>query len=357
MTDYISWCPINLGRWCGTQVRVHVLFVAFVPVTLLAAVFAKGRPVAETAGWLALLVLVVILHELGHVAMATWLGSDLDDVRLWPLGSIPNPTVSVMTPWTETVLVAAAGPITSFILAAVSLIGLQLADVSMVTWPFGNAEGTGAPILASGKLAAPLSVVWWVGWFGFLNWVVCLTNLIPALPMDGGRILRAVLGSPAINVPRERTVVVHTAWGVVFLLVIAGMTIVFFSKQAQGGMTLILLAFLVYLMVRAEARGFDEGGFYDEGVFGYDFSEGYTSLEGSARKVRPFRESALRRWRRRRSDQRLQRRQAREAAEEQRMDEILAKLHTHGRSALTDEEQRFLIRVSAKYRGRSKARE
>jgi stage IV sporulation protein FB len=92
-------------------------------------------------------------------------------------------------------------------------------------------------------------------------------------------------------------------------------------------------------------------------VFGYDFSEGYTSLEGSTQKVRPYRESALKRWRRRRSDLRRQRRQARETAEEQRMDEILAKLHTQGRPALTDEEQRFLVRVSARYRGRSKAGE
>ena len=74
----------------------------------------------------------------------------------------------------------------------------------------------------------------------------------------------------------------------------------------------------------------EDGGFFDDGVFGYDFSEGYTSLEGSAAKVRPYRESALKRWRRRRSDLRRQRRQAREAAEERRMDEILEKLHREG---------------------------
>ena len=51
----------------------------------------------------------------------------------------------------------------------------------------------------------------------------------------------------------------------------------------------------------------EDGGFFDDGVFGYDFSEGYTSLEGSAAKVRPYRESALKRWRRRRSDLRRQR--------------------------------------------------
>ena len=118
---------------------------------------------------------------------------------------------------------------------------------------------------------------------------------------------------------------------------------------------MILLAVLIELMVRAEARMYEDGGFFDDGVFGYDFSEGYTSLEGSAAKVRPYRESALKRWRRRRSDLRRQRRQAREAAEERRMDEILEKLHREGRSALTDEEHRFLVRVSAKYRNKNRA--
>jgi stage IV sporulation protein FB len=109
--------------------------------------------------------------------------------------------------------------------------------------------------------------------------------------------------------------------------------------------------------VRSEARMLEDGGFLDDGVFGYDFSEGYTSLESGAAKVRPYRESALKRWRRRRSDLRRQRRMAREAAEERRMDEILDKLYREGRSALTDEEHRFLIRVSVKYRNRPRARE
>ena len=98
----------------------------------------------------------------------------------------------------------------------------------------------------------------------------------------------------------------------------------------------------------------EDGGYFDDGVFGYDFSEGYTSLESGAPKVRPYRESALKRWRRRRSELRRQRRTIREAAEEKRMDEILEKLHREGRSALTDEEHRFLVRVSTRYRNRTK---
>jgi stage IV sporulation protein FB len=108
-------------------------------------------------------------------------------------------------------------------------------------------------------------------------------------------------------------------------------------------------------MVRIEAHMIEDGGFFDDGVFGYDFSEGYTSLDAGTAKVRPYRESALKRWRRRRSELRRQRRASLEAAEERRMDEILEKLHREGRSALSDEEHRFLVRVSAKYRNKPRA--
>ena len=117
---------------------------------------------------------------------------------------------------------------------------------------------------------------------------------------------------------------------------------------------MIGIALVIEYMVRIEARMLEEGGYFDDGVFGYDFSEGFTSLEGGAAKVRPYGESALKRWRRRRSELRRERRMAREAAEERRMDEILEKLYREGRAALTDEENRFLVRVSARFRNRTK---
>ena len=139
------------------------------------------------------------------------------------------------------------------------------------------------------------------------------------------------------------------------ILFVGGLLRLLFYNNGDG-LFLCVLAFVIELMVRSEARMIEDGGFFDDGVFGYDFSEGYTSLEGSAaNKVRPYRESAIKRWRRRRSDLRRQRRQMREAAEERRMDEILEKLHRQGRSALSDEEHRFLVRVSAKYRNRPRA--
>ena len=167
--------------------------------------------------------------------------------------------------------------------------------------------------------------------------------------------LRAYLASTSVVSSRESIAAPWTAHACAVLLGLIG--VVRLVSRRPDGLTLILLGLLIEVLVRMEARMLEDGGYFEDGVFGYDFSEGYTSLESGAPKVRPYRESALKRWRRRRSELRRQRRIAREAAEEKRMDEILEKLHREGRSALTDEEHRFLVRVSTRYRNRTKTRE
>lgn len=351
MTDPLTWSPINLGRWSGTQVRVHIFLIIFLAFRLLNAAMAPGHRVLPTACWLVLLLLTLLVHELGHALMATWLGSERDEVRLWPLGNMVGPGASSRS--VDNALVALAGPATSAAMVMVIAIGLNFADAQMIWNPFGNGQDSGAPTI-DGKSASPQSVLWWFGWFGYLNWVVLLANLIPALPFDGGRMLRSFLANAQVVSSKDNMLAPWTAHSCAAILVLVGLARLVLAGNGDG-MTLIGLALLVELIVRAETRMLEDGGFFEEGVFGYDFTEGYTSLEGSAAKVRPYRESALKRWRRKRSDLRRQRQQAREAAEERRMDEILEKLHRQGRAALSDEEHRFLVRVSVKYRNRPKA--
>jgi Zn-dependent protease len=288
--------------------------------------------------------------------MAARVGVEPEDVRLWPLGNwvVPGPSASART--TEALWVAAAGPVTSLACAVVAFIGLRFAHAHQVLNPFGYMTTGGAPFRADGTAEPAFTAVWWIGWFGYLNWVVFLANLIPALPMDMGRIFRGLVAGPWGHA-RDHLIAPYTAYVCALVLVLGGLARLLFWTNKSGGWALIFLAVSIYMMVRAEARMIEEGGFFVEGIFGYDFSQGYTSLEAGAPKVRPYREGALRRWRRRRSDLRRQRREAKEAAEERRMDEILAKLYSQGRPALTDEENRFLVRVSARYRSRSKARD
>jgi stage IV sporulation protein FB len=361
MSDPLTWSPISLGRWFGTPVRVHLILIIYVTSCLLVSAVkfaAEGelQQLSQTACWLGLLLVALAVHELGHAATAAWLDCDQEEVHLWPLGSLVGP--SFVPRSSEHVLVAMAGPVTSGALFLVTAVGLYVfGQAQFVVWnPFGNGEDAGAPKLAGGVLTAPLTPVLIVSWFGHVNYVLMLANLIPALPFDGGRVFRAYLGSTSVVSSRDNIHAPMTARACGALLVIVGLVRLIVSRRIDG-LTLIGLALVIEFLVRNEARMLEDGGYFEDGLFGYDFSEGYTSLEQGAPKVRPSRESAVKRWRRRRSELRRQRRVAREAAEERRMDEILEKLHREGRNALTDEEHRFLVRVSARYRNRTKSRE
>ncbi len=360
MSDPFNW-SIHLGRWAGVSVRLHFFLIVFVIFRLLQATLFDGEgevQVEQTFGWLSLLLIALVLHELGHAAAAIRLGGEPEEIRLWPLGNLQGPQPVSVSRAGETFLVALAGPLTNLAIALVVGIGLAFADAQMIFNPFGHeGQGSGAPVLAAGGVAEPFSTLWWIGWFGYLNWVLFLANLIPALPLDGGRMLRAALAGPTLTSNRDGLIAPWTARTCVVILGLVGLIRLLFMGGLQGGMALIGLAILIEIYVRLESRMMEEGDFLDNPLFGYDFSEGYTSLESSGPKVRPYRESALARWRRRRSELRRQRREAQEAAEEQRMDEILAKLHNLGRSALTDEENRFLVRLSTKYRNRPRSPE
>jgi stage IV sporulation protein FB len=359
MTDFLTW-SFNLGRWAGVQVRVHYLLVIFAVGKLFHAATTGDHRVGPTACWLLVLLLVLALHELGHAVMALARNVEPDDVRLWLLGNFVVPSGSNRS--TDNLPVALAGLMTSGFLAMTSAIVLAFFGDRMVVSPFGYGDDAGAAfsnLLAAdgspGRLLA-YHPLWFVGWFGYLNMVVFLANLIPALPFDGGRVLRVVLARSGVGITRDNPYPQWTARGFALILALVGL-IRFFMGLFNDGLTLITLAILIELVVRSETRMMEDGGFFDDGVFGYDFSEGYTSLESSAAKVRPYRESALKRWRRRRSELRRRRRLAREAAEDRRMDEILEKLHLQGKASLTDEENRFLVRVSTKLRNRPRARD
>ncbi len=348
MTDPMTW-SINLGHWGGTRVRVHVLFLIFAVDKLLLSGWTKDHPpeLLPTLGWLSLLLLALAFKMVGQGAMAARIGVDREEICLWPLGHLGGPGLTIGERTPEAVAVVVAGLATNFALAMVTGIGLFMAHVSMVFNPFGNVSTGGAPILASGAAAAPLGVFWWFGWFGFINWVLFVVNLIPALPLDGGRIFRPIIAARS----RDGLIAPWTAHSCALALAIIGL-VRWIYYQKPGGVELVGLAILIELMVRQEARMLDEGGFFDDGVFGYDFSQGYTSLESGAATVHQPREGALKRWRRRRSEIRRRRLQAQEAAEELRMDAILEKIHREGRPALSEEEQRFLVSVSAKYKKR-----
>jgi Zn-dependent protease len=352
MKDLFSW-SLDLGRWFGIRVRVLVLFLIFVGLHPLLAALSPRQAFLPALCTEALFLLSLLMHELGHAAAAYLTDTEPEEVLLGPFGNIILPPAVFRpqdSPW-----VPLGGIIASGVVAFLVAVGLSVNGAMMVFSPFGNPEDLGAPILLGMQTrttAAPLSPAWVIGWFGWWNWCLFLLNLVPAVPLDGGRVVRAIVARSNLS-PRDSLIVPVLARACAILLAAIGVFRLF-QGRIDNFLFMVLLAFLVEWMVRLESRIYEEASEFETESF-YDFSGGYTSLEAGTAKVRPYRENAIKRWRRRRSEARKARRQAQEAAEERRLDEILDKLHRLGKAALSDEENRFLVRVSSRIRGRSKS--
>src|SRR5581483_1325392 len=123
---------------------------------------------------------------------------------------------------------------------------------------------------------------------------------------------------------------------------------------ALNEVLLILLAWYCYASCRQEWIILEGGG--EDSVFGYDFSQGYTSLEREeeATQAPPRRrkQNFLQRWLQRRAARKIQQAQQQQAEDDRRMDELLQKIQRYGKESLSDEEQRFLKRVSDRYRNK-----
>ncbi|WP_165064111.1 site-2 protease family protein [Paludisphaera rhizosphaerae] len=360
MSDLLTWSPIRLGRWFGTTIKVHITLILFIGSLLLGAAFQHsttsfGFRMGQALAWIALFLLALAIHEAAHLLTAWLTDVDLEEVHLWPLGSLAGPTNPPRG--TNYMLAVLAGPFASGTTALFAAAVLGFGWDAQFAWnPFSREADIGAPWINGTTKAEAMTAPWLVGWFGYVNYLIFLANLLPALPFDAGRLFRWFLANTSVGVSRDSMVAPWTARSTAAVLFVIGAARLLLYQRLDG-LTIILLAVLIELVVRSESRVLEDGGYFDDGVFGYDFSEGYTSLESSAAKVRPYRESALKRWRRRRSDQRRQRRIMQEIAEERRMDEILDKLYREGRAALTEEENRFLVRVSARFRNRQNSRD
>lgn len=179
----------------------------------------------------------------------------------------------------------------------------------------------------------------------WLNWFLLLLNLLPGFPLDGGRMFQAILWWRSDY--RQATLAAVVAGFIV--MVIIGL----YGVVVNDVMPL-LLALFIYFTCKQQWFVLETGG--EEPMFGYDFSQGYTSLERdqpAASPPRRRRPNFIQRWLQRRAQRKAQRAQETREAEERRMDELLEKVQQHGLQALTDEERRFLTRVSARYRNRN----
>ena len=205
----VKW-SILIGRPFGVEVRLHLTFL------LLLAFFAwRGWSVSGTAqGALSSVLLqsmvfgCVLLHEFGHVLMARRFGIRTQDVTLLPIGGVARMASTGETPRQE-LLIALAGPAVNVVIAGLAFLWWVLVPRTV--------EGFDTSAL---KAPAPLALM-------IVNVFLVVFNLIPAFPMDGGRVLRAILSWRGNRVWATRVAAgigkaVAILLGVVVLLGMAG---------------------------------------------------------------------------------------------------------------------------------------
>lgn len=204
----------------GEQIAVYAgLIETLAPVTLDPAELAGQRWLVGALAALGLFVSVGI-HELGHSWAAMRYGIRTESITLWILGGLASLS-EMPKEWTREFSIAIAGPITSFLVAGVCLLGV-------------TAVPSSAPVL-----------VFVVGWLAVTNVILAVFNLVPAFPMDGGRILRATLASRLSYTNATR---VAARIGTIFAVLFAVVGVFAFSP------ILLLLAFFIYGAATSESK-------------------------------------------------------------------------------------------------------
>ena len=170
-----SW---KVARISGIDIYIHSTFVILLSwIAISYWTTQQSLPaVAEGVGFIVALFGCILLHELGHALAAQRYDIKTKDITLLPIGGLARLERMPTRPWEEFV-VAIAGPMVNVVIALV--IGLGL-------WVTGNLVSIEALAVADGPFFAKLM---------YVNLFLVIFNMLPAFPMDGGRVLRAILAS------------------------------------------------------------------------------------------------------------------------------------------------------------------
>jgi stage IV sporulation protein FB len=320
----VFYVGIPLGKWFGAQVRISVLF----PLLIVVCVMKLGTQIGLMVS--AILFVSVLIHEFAHIFAARATGGEGDEILIWPLGGLaftrPANTIS------SEFLTAGAGPLSNFILFAMSAAGIA---VLMKPFHWDIFDPLALPHLAerTETLHALLLLS------ASINFKLMSLNLLPAIPLDGGQMANC-LARNWMDAPVARIRTLQLGQVVSLLLAIAGVIV-------QDSLP-VFLAFLLavynlhdyFLAMIADQM--------DDASFGQDYGIGYSASNRPDRETRQ--PGLIARWRLKREEERRQREEQERVETERRLDELLDKVHREGMNALTDVEKRFLSRASARYR-------
>jgi Zn-dependent protease/CBS domain-containing protein len=217
---------LSLGRIFGIHVGLNwslLVITALIAWTVATGLLPSAAP-GESAGayWIAGVVSAfvylasLLAHELAHSIVAARYGVRVDGITLWLFGGVSRFSTETSSPGAQA-LITFVGPLTSLLLGAVFLL---------------------AAAAVRGGSAHPGLVLATLSWLGFINILLGVFNLLPAFPLDGGRILQSLI------------------WlGFAFLLIAYGLLTFFVSFSVVGGIWSVFLGWFLLSAARAEEFG------------------------------------------------------------------------------------------------------
>lgn len=223
----MKW-SLKLGRFAGVDVFVHWTFLILL-VWIFVGQLGAGQDVAAALRGVSFVLALfgcVILHEFGHALAARRYGIRTRDITLLPIGGVARLERMPENPRHE-LWVALAGPAVNIVIAAVLFAALAISGGSPQAF-----ELSAAP---AGSFAGRLMT---------LNLFLAVFNLLPAFPMDGGRVLRALLAT-RLGRLRATQIAANIGQGMAMLLGLFGLLFNPF---------LVFIAFFVYIGASAEAQ-------------------------------------------------------------------------------------------------------
>ena len=212
-----SW---HLGRLFGIDTRVHASFLLLLAWAGWSSFTSGGTLLAGLLGVAFMLAVFasVVTHELGHALTARHFGFETRQILLLPIGGVAQIEARQMRPRVE-LLVALAGPVVSFLLAG-----------SLFTFA---------------AISGDLDANTFLGSLAWTNLGLAVFNMLPAFPMDGGRVLRAALSSRMGHI---RATQIAATLGMV------GAALFFALGLYTGRFMLLLMATFLYMAARGESR-------------------------------------------------------------------------------------------------------
>lgn len=228
----------KVARISGIDIKIDsswlVIFLLFT-FSLSAFYFPQSFPVSNRMYyWLlglltSLLVFAsVLFHELAHSLTAKKQGEKVEDITLFILGGVARITDEPGTPQKEFAM-ALVGPVSSFVLALFFIL------VSVLVASFSK----------------PVQVA--AAYLGYINAIVGGFNLLPGFPMDGGRVLRAIIWKATGDLKRATRVASQVGQGIAFFLIFFG--IFRFFRGNLGGLWLVLIGWFLH---NASVQGYSQ---------------------------------------------------------------------------------------------------